>query len=165
MDTMNPVLAQKLGISSEEVEEAPQVSPMRIMRRALARAADRSVGLTVSILDITEEEYSAEGLIENCPDGWIVLGLRTKTEAGLSGVFLIDQPLRSALVEMQTMGNLLPTPDEQRKVTGTDAALSIPFDSHRWVGFTDGAICVVARYASDWWNRGPRRISIRSSSS
>lgn len=130
MDVMNPVLAQKMGLTATAEatgDEAGAVSPIRIMRRAMARAADKAVGMSASVLGMSDEEASAEELIENAPDDWVVLGLRDGSEAGLTGLFLIDPPLRSALVEMQTMGALLAAPAVQRSVTGTDAALSLPF--------------------------------------
>lgn len=129
MDVINPVLAQKVGaapvVDADEGKGA--ISPMRIVRRAMARAADKSVGLSVSVLGIAQEDQSAEELIENAPEDWIVLGLRDGNEAGLTGLFLIDPALRSALVEMQTMGYLLAATTDQRKVTGTDATLTVPF--------------------------------------
>lgn len=130
MDTVNPVLAHKLGLKAappKADEAAAPPTPMRQMRRALGRAADKAVGLSASVLGIAEEEIEAETMIEDGPDGWIVLGLRDGSNAGLTGLFLIDPPLRSALIEMQTMGNLLPTSEDQRDVTRTDAIMSIPF--------------------------------------
>lgn len=133
METVNPVLARKLGhIPSEPAPEAVEsaASPMRKMRRALGRAADKAVGLSASVLGIAEEESDAEALIEAGPEGWVVLGLRDGTSAGLSGLFMMDPALRSALIEMQTIGSLLPPPDQQRPVTRTDAVITIPFASH-----------------------------------
>ncbi|MDB9943457.1 hypothetical protein OAD19_00180 [Octadecabacter sp.] len=83
---------------------------MRQMRRALSRAADKAVGLSASVLGIAEETLEAEALIETGPEDWVVIGLRDGANAGLTGLFLINPALRSALVEMQTKGNLLPPP-------------------------------------------------------
>ncbi|SMX38130.1 FliM/FliN family flagellar motor switch protein [Octadecabacter ascidiaceicola] len=129
MDAVNPILAHKLGQLQTEAPELAEsaTSPTRQMRRALGRAADNAVGLLASVLGISEDQMDAEGLIEDGPDDWIVLGLRTGDAAGLSGLFLMDPPLRSALIEMQTMGSLLPLPETQRPVTRTDAVMSVPF--------------------------------------
>jgi len=56
-----------------------------------------------------------------------VLGLRNGAHAGLTGLFLIDPPLRSTILEMLTMGRLLPPSENQRAVTRTDAVMTIPF--------------------------------------
>lgn len=130
MDGANPVLAQILGItasSSDHGEGNAPATPMRQMRRAWGRAVDTAVGLSSSVLGIAQDDLDAEALIETAPEGWVILGLRGGNQAGLTGLVLIDPVLRSALTEMQTIGNLLPAPEEQRKVTRTDAAMTIPF--------------------------------------
>lgn len=131
MTTVNPVLAQKIGLKPAGADapeaEGAQASPMRQMRRAMARAADQAVGLSARVLGIADDKVDAEALIENAPDGWIVLGLRAADQAGLSGLMLLDPNLRSALVEMQTMGCLLPKSEDPRPVTRTDGLMSVPF--------------------------------------
>jgi flagellar motor switch protein FliM len=129
MDAVNPILARKLGQAQKTAPEAPESakSPTRQMRRALGRAADNAVGLSASVLGISEDVMDAESLIEKGPEGWVVLGLRSGDAAGFSWLFLVDQPMRSALIEMQTMGSLLPLAQAQRPVTRTDAVMSVPF--------------------------------------
>jgi len=111
MDALKAVLAHKLGLTPPEPDTSVDVAaptPMRQMRPALSRAADKAVGLSASVLGIAEETLEAEVLIETGPEDWVVIGLRDGANAGLTGLFLINPALRSALVEMQTMGNLLP---------------------------------------------------------
>ena len=133
MDVANPVLARKLGLVPEMAEvDAPAdvaavTTSMRQMRRALGRAADTAVGLSASVMGISEEEVEAETLIETGPQGWVVIGMRDGSCAGLTGLFLMDPAFRSAMVEQQTLGYLLPTTDDTRPVTRTDAVLSQPF--------------------------------------
>lgn len=130
MDAVNAVLAHKLGLTPPVVEaeqETVPATPMRQMRRALSIAADKAVGLSAGVLGIAEEDMDSETLIETGPEGWVVIGLRDGNSPGLTGLFLMDPALRSALVEMQTMGNLLPKSSDERKVTRTDAILSMPF--------------------------------------
>jgi len=130
MDTVNAVLARKLGLvaraaTPEEIATPP--TPMRQMRRALGRAADAAAGLSASVLSIGEEDIEFDALIDSGPQGWVVLGLRDGANVGLTGLFLIDPSLRSAFVEMQTMGDLLPPSKNHRAVTRTDSVLSMPF--------------------------------------
>lgn len=129
METINPILARKLGLApaAPSRDDDAAVSPERQVRRALGRAADKALGLSAILVDVTQDELEAEDLIETGPDGWVVLGLRDGSTAGLSGLFLIDPPMRSALVEMQTMGNLLAPTDDQRPVTRVDAVMAMPF--------------------------------------
>ena len=130
MDPLNAVLAHKLCLMPPEPDTSVDVAAptaMRQMRPALSRAADKAVGLLASVLGIAEETLEAEAFIETGPEDWVVIGLRDGANAGLTGLFLINPALRSALVEMQTMGNLLPPAQEERKVTRADAILSVPF--------------------------------------
>ena len=100
MVAINPILAQKLGLTPAPpaAQDAEPATPMRQMWRALGRVADKAAGLLVSVLGISEEDMDAESLIEGGPDGWVVLGLRDGSSAGLTRLFLLDQPLRSDLV-------------------------------------------------------------------
>jgi flagellar motor switch protein FliM len=145
MDRVNPILARKLGMTLPDAESAvakdAPASPMRQMRRALGRAADKAVGLSASVLGIAEDNLDAESMIETGPEGWIVLGLRGAGTAGLTGLFLIDPSLRSALVEMQTMGNLLPATDQERAVTGTDAVMCVPFADQLMKQLAEAGFC------------------------
>jgi flagellar motor switch protein FliM len=100
MVAINPILAQKLGLTPAPpaAQDAEPATPMRQMWRALGRVADKAAGLLVSVLGISEEDMDAESLIEGGPDGWVVLGLRDGSSAGLTRLFLFDQQLRSDLV-------------------------------------------------------------------
>ena len=148
MDGINPVLAHKIGLDEgdgADAAAASPVSPARQMRRAMARAADKSVGLLASVLGIADDEADVETLIEDGPKGWVVLGLREGGQAGLTGLMLLDPDLRSALVEVQTMGSLLPKAETPRPVTRVDAVMTVPFASQflselNEAGFQTGGI-------------------------
>jgi len=150
MSVANPVLAQKLGLTADVPDEdaLPELegpSPKRQLRRALGRAADTAVGLSAALLNFTEEELEAEKLIETGPENWVVIGLRDAGSVGLTGLFLLDPALRSALVEQQTMGHLLPASKDERKVTRTDAVLAQHFAKQLLAemdvaGFGDGVL-------------------------
>jgi flagellar motor switch protein FliM len=55
MAAINPILAQKLGLTPAPTaaQDAEPATPMRQMWRALGRAADKAVGLSVSVLGIS----------------------------------------------------------------------------------------------------------------
>lgn len=131
MDAVNPVLAQKMGLTApvraDDQTETQAPTPMRQMRRALGRAADHALNISASVLGIAQEDTEAEDLISTGPEGWVVLGLRDGDHTGLTGLFLMDPKMRSGVIEMQTMGNLLPVSEDQRAVTRTDAVMCAPF--------------------------------------
>jgi len=91
---------------------------------ALTRAAERSAGLGMTVLGVTEEMAALDVVLQQVPDGMMLLGLTG--ERGLAGFVGLDLEMRTALVEVQTMGRLRKTPAEARPVTATDAALSQP---------------------------------------
>ena len=130
MDAVNPVLAHKVGLTApapNAQEAVAPATPMRQMRRALGRAADSALGLSASVIGLAEDDLDAEAMIDSGPDDWIVLGLRDGDHPGLTGLFLIEPLLRSAVMEMLTMGNLLPLVETHRPVTRTDAVMAMPF--------------------------------------
>lgn len=127
MGGMNPVLAQKLGLSVPDEENLSPYSANRVMRRAFARAAQRSVGLAATVSDIVADHQEAEASVAQAPDGWVVIGLRDGSAPGLTGYLLIDPVLRAAIVELQTMGVMFAPRAEQRPVTRTDALMGLPF--------------------------------------
>jgi flagellar motor switch protein FliM len=90
MDALNAVLAHKLGLTPPEPDTSVDVvapTPMRQMRPALSRAADKAVRLSASVLGVAEETLEAEALIETGPEDWVVIGLRDGANAGLTGFF------------------------------------------------------------------------------
>jgi flagellar motor switch protein FliM len=62
MAAINPILAQKLGLTQAPpvAQDAQPATPMCQMRRALGRAADKAAGLSVSVLGISEEDMDAK---------------------------------------------------------------------------------------------------------
>jgi len=130
MTGINSVLAQKLGLSTPSDEGiADAAQPVRLFRRAVGRAADQALGLTATVTDVSETSCDVEGVVTSGDASWVLLGLRDPGHPGLSGLFMVDPQVRSALVDIQTMGMLLPASETPRKVTKTDAALTMPFAS------------------------------------
>lgn len=102
----------------------PPVTPARALRVALTRAAERSAGLGLTVLGVTEEMAVLDVVLQQIPDGMMLLGLAG--DQGIAGFVGVDLEMRTAMIEVQTMGRLRSTPAESRPVTATDAALSQP---------------------------------------
>lgn len=129
MTSVNPVLARKLGRTDPEAQaEGPAdgMNPARMLRVGLMRAADKAIGLSLSVLGVAEDAVSADALFDEGPEGWMVLGLCHPGQSGLAGLIQIDGAFRTAIIEVQTMGMLLESGDAERPVTSTDAALTLP---------------------------------------
>ena len=78
----------------------------------------------MTVLSVSAEESGLDTVLAQVPGDMMLLSLWG--ERGMSGLVGVDLELRTALVEVQTMGRLRATPAESRPVTATDAALSQP---------------------------------------
>jgi flagellar motor switch protein FliM len=101
------------------------VTPMRALRIAAARAADRSAGLPLSVLGIAEEEGPLDALLATLPDEALLL--RTDRAGAPSGLLALDPEARSAVIEARILGAPAPRSADPRAPTATDAALCMPF--------------------------------------
>lgn len=102
----------------------PLQAPARALRLALVRAADRAVGLPVSVLHLREEDGMLDDLLSGMEGGVMLLALRC--EGAPIGFLALDGEARAAVVERQTLGVLSQSPAEPRPPTSADAALARP---------------------------------------
>jgi len=125
----NPVLARMLGgpdraRPGEAAEADP--GPGRAFRVALLRAADRAIGLSLTVLGLSDDCHGPDALVADGPAGWVLFGLTAPGETGLAGLVMLDPALRTAMIEVQTMGILMEAAETERRVTATDAVLARP---------------------------------------
>ncbi len=102
----------------------PPLTPARGLRLALSRAADRSLGLPLAILDIREEEGALDDLLSRLEAGLMSLALRQ--EGAPMGLIALDGEARAAIIEAQALGRVSATPAGPREPTVADAALARP---------------------------------------
>lgn len=107
---------------------APAPFPPRLIRAAITRAADRAAGLPLVVLGIEVTETALDELVAALDPGQLLVMLAAT--AGPEGVLALDASLRAALIEMQTVGRLLPQPPATRDPTTADLALAEPFVHH-----------------------------------
>jgi flagellar motor switch protein FliM len=125
----NPALARILGrfdgaAPAQDGDAEPE--PGRGIRVAVLRAADRAVGLSLTVQGLTDERCTPDALVAEGPAGWVLFALTAPGETGLAGLVMLDPALRSAMIEVQTMGVLLDAAEGDRPVTPTDAVLARP---------------------------------------
>jgi flagellar motor switch protein FliM len=125
----NPVLARMLGGQDRarpgDAAEADP-GPGRAFRVALLRAADRAIGLSLTVLGLSDDCHGPDAVVANGPAGWVLFALTAPEETGLAGLVMLDPALRTAMIEVQTMGVLMETAETERPVTATDAVLARP---------------------------------------
>lgn len=100
------------------------MSPLRAFRLAAEKTADEVFSLVLSVQGIGRAMADHAGLLALIPDG--VLLLLLDGPDGAVGVMTLDAATLAALIEMQTVGQVLPRPVRDRVLTRTDAAMAAP---------------------------------------
>lgn len=134
----NAGLRRKAMIARHE-QDARMMSPLRALRLAAEKAADESFSLVLSVQPIARSETDHAGLLEQIPDG--VLLLLLDGPDGRVGVMTLDAALLAALIEMQTVGQVLARPLRDRPLTRTDAAMAAPL--------VDGVLLRISQHLAD----------------
>jgi flagellar motor switch protein FliM len=111
------------------VRQAPLTSDVpltssRALRLAMTRAADKALGLSLSVTSVGEETLQLEAVIETLPNDYLYSGLLRLGE--VTGFIGLDAQMRAAVIEMQTIGSLSKSPQIARSPTTTDMVLAAP---------------------------------------
>ncbi|PIE12219.1 MAG: hypothetical protein CSA70_10820 [Rhodobacterales bacterium] len=128
------VLRRKARTGREE-HVARVMTPSRALRLALARAADDLFDLAVLVTSCEVTKASRETALETFRDEQLLLVL--DSAEGSLGAVAMDVGVLSGLIEMQTMGKVLPTPTTERPTTQTDAAMVAPLVDELLKQFAD----------------------------
>jgi flagellar motor switch protein FliM len=102
--------------------------PSRLFRQAAIRAADRGAALPLVVLGVELGESSLDDLVTGLDPGHLLVMIGGR--AGAEGVVVLDPEIVAALIEMQTVGRLLPQPALHRDPTTADLAMAEPFAHH-----------------------------------
>ena len=115
---VNPSVMQRMiGARAPKATDVP-VTASRAMRLAMTRAAERQVGLQLTVQSVGEEALSLEGLQGGLTDELLLLKLYGAD--GVQGVIALDRELIAAVVEVQTTGQVSSLAPEPRAVTLAD---------------------------------------------
>lgn len=155
------VLSRLLRAGDDEKKERPgRVTPARMLRTAMARAADGTVGLGLTVLGVADETTDLEAAVARAGDENLIFALTRLGET--IGYAALDSETRSALVEVQTLGHLREVAGPGRPYTAGDVELSRPL--------LDAVLreirCLAHDTPLDGWTNGvscgPRLSSARS---
>jgi flagellar motor switch protein FliM len=100
------------------------LTPTRALRLAMTRAAQMSIGLSLTVLGIAEEVGPLDDLLGRLEPGLLMLKLAGPE--GPVGFLALDPEARAAAVETQTLGRVAARPAPPRPPTRTDEALAEP---------------------------------------
>lgn len=124
------------------------MSPVRALRLAAEKAADEDIALVLGVRAVTRQMLDHAGLIAEAPDDALLLLLDGPD--GAVGVMMLDPATIAAVIEMQTMGQVLARPLRDRPLTRTDAAMAAPL--------VDGVLRRFSRNMADqpdsYWTSG-----------
>lgn len=117
------ILRRMTGQRAEEADDNPLTSS-RALRLALTKAANDTVGLILTVTSIEEETLPLDAMLDGLDQTLMLIELvRSKQLVGLVG---LDTQLRAAILEMQTVGNLIDAAAEERPATATDKMMCDP---------------------------------------
>ncbi|WP_171100205.1 FliM/FliN family flagellar motor C-terminal domain-containing protein [Ruegeria sp. HKCCD7255] len=116
-------LTRKLSANQGSADTSPR-SVSRALRLAMARAADERIGLPLSIIAVKQTQSPLEGLQNVLQDDWLLLLF--STAQGRVAAVCVDLGAVSAIVQKQTIGDVIADDPEPRPFTDTDAAMVAP---------------------------------------
>lgn len=123
-EALQMTLRSKLGRSRQEENGSSGLSPVKALRLAFEKAADKECSLALDVRAITQKPINHEDLQEMLPPHGLLLVL--DGPEGATGAFVIGRQVLAGIVEHQTIGQVLPIPAQDRAPTKVEAALVTP---------------------------------------
>lgn len=117
------IMSRMAGIAVTDADDPP-ITAARAMRLAVARAANDTVGLVLTVTGLGEEIHPLDRFLGNLDDEFMLVGL--ERDGQLAGIVALDMQLRAAVLEMQTVGSVIAAPAETRSATATDKTMCDP---------------------------------------
>jgi len=121
--TQLSTLQRKAGAGRGESESAG-MTPAKALRLALSKAAQDELSLALRVQGVAESRVNQPGLLAALSDDLLLL-LLEGPQGGL-GIAALDIQAMAALIEVQTMGQVLKSPATPRRATATDSAMCEP---------------------------------------
>ncbi len=144
------ILRRKAGMQDSGVAPDPLTSS-RAVRLVLSKVAQDCAGLALTVSGVSDDSDDLDAMLAGLPEGLMLVPLLRDDRA--VGLIALDQQLRAAVLEITTIGAVLPQPADDRPPTGTDRFLCDPLikgfldrfpDAVRATSLEDWADTVVA---------------------
>lgn len=119
--------------AAREADDPRVMSPVKALRLSLARAADTLFGLALTVATVEQRRIDATG-VEGAL-GTEGLFMLLDGAGGARGALRLDPALMAGVIEVQTIGQVLPGPVRPRPATRTDAAMIAPLVDAVLAGF------------------------------
>ncbi|WP_170404396.1 FliM/FliN family flagellar motor C-terminal domain-containing protein [Ruegeria arenilitoris] len=121
--TVSAALARKLSVGQEEQGDKPR-SILRALRLAFARAAGERLQLPMVVIGAKQSYRTPDVLADQVGEDWLLL--QFVTDDGASAAICMDLGAVSAIVQVQTIGEVLADEPSPRAFTHTDGAMVAP---------------------------------------
>ncbi len=121
--TVSAALARKLSVGQQEQGDKPR-SVLRALRLAFARAAGERLQLPLSVIGAKSSCRDPDALTGIVGEDWLLLQFDSGERA--SAVICMDPGVVSAVVQVQTIGEVVQGVPSPRAFTDTDAAMVAP---------------------------------------
>ncbi|WP_120633355.1 FliM/FliN family flagellar motor C-terminal domain-containing protein [Ruegeria sp. EL01] len=120
--SVSAALARKLSVGQDDLSDRPR-SVLRALRLGVARAAGDRLNLPLAVIGVRQSNRPQNEAIETLGEDWLLLLF-----SGPEGVAAacLDPSCVSAIVQTQTMGEVMADPPSARAFTDTDAAMAAP---------------------------------------
>lgn len=105
--------------------EPEHLGPARVLGLAMGRAADRGLGLSLTVTGVQDQRLGLDGLVDSLGGELMLLAL--SRGGSQIGILALDAEFRSAVVEMVTLGRLRDAAASARAVSPGDVAICLPF--------------------------------------
>ncbi|MEX0318550.1 MAG: FliM/FliN family flagellar motor C-terminal domain-containing protein [Ruegeria sp.] len=116
-------LARKLALAQDDSGSKPR-SILRALRLGLARVADDTLDLAMSVIGATQMRRTQDELPGTLAEDRLYLVFAASDDQ--LGAACVDLACVSSVIQQQTMGQVLPGAVAERPYTGTDAAMIAP---------------------------------------
>ncbi|WP_170326797.1 FliM/FliN family flagellar motor C-terminal domain-containing protein [Ruegeria arenilitoris] len=121
--TVSAALARKLSVGQEEQGDKPR-SILRALRLAFARAAGDRLQLPMVVIGAKQSHRTPDVLADQVGEDWLLL--QFVTGDGASAAICMDLGAVSAIVQVQTIGEVMAEEPTPRGFTHTDGAMVAP---------------------------------------
>ena len=118
------ILWRMAGRAVEDTDDDQPHTAGRALRLAVARVANNTVGLVLNVTGIADETQPLDAMLAGLGEDLMLVGLHR--DGKMIGLFAMDTQMRAAVLEMQTVGAVIPAPAEERPSTSTDKIMCEP---------------------------------------
>ncbi|WP_170332577.1 FliM/FliN family flagellar motor C-terminal domain-containing protein [Ruegeria arenilitoris] len=121
--TISAALARKLSVGQEEQGDKPR-SVLRALRLAFARAAGDRLQLPMVVIGAKQSHRTPDMLADQVGEDWLLL--QFVDGDGALAAICMDIGAVSAIVQVQTIGEVMAGESSPRAFTPTDGAMVVP---------------------------------------